>query len=263
VRFLVADRRDQAPVDAAHVFGLDEVRPQRRQLRADALDERGRIDRREARGVPVVAVDQALQGPVLADALEEGLRRLEDAALVHRRDEPGIFDRFADVEHHLERGKETAREREARRLDERVVELAARHALEHVRGRGSRREALDLDVLHGRREQQVFGHRFLEHAHAALRAEVLQRFRPRPLDGAPHHLVLGREVGRAPGEAAGEVEMARERRGREVRLSVAQQPVDARGVVDQHERRLCAELAREERDQVVFESGRQPCASSK
>ena len=49
--------------------------------------------------------------------------------------------------------------------------------------------------------------------------------------------------------------MPREGRGREVRLTLAQHPVDARGVVDHDERRPGVELLREEHREVVLESG--------
>src|SRR5207237_6787602 len=109
VRFLVADRGDEPPIDAAHALGFLEMGPQLRQLRHDLLEERAGVDGAETQRVPVVAVDEALQRAILPDALAEGARRLEDEALVDRGDEPRVIDGLADVDRDRELREEAAR----------------------------------------------------------------------------------------------------------------------------------------------------------
>ena len=67
--------------------------------------------------------------------------------------------------------------------------------------------------------------------------------------------MLGVEVRGRPREAAGEIEVARERGRGDVRLPLAQQLVDARGIVDHEEARPDLELLREQRREVVLETG--------
>jgi hypothetical protein len=71
----------------------------------------------------------------------------------------------------------------------------------------------------------------------------------------PDDLVLRREIRGAPREAAGEIEMPRERGRGQVRLPGAQRAVDLGGIVDHEEARLRLHLLREEHGEVVFEAG--------
>jgi hypothetical protein len=150
-----------------------------RQHRRDLLQQRARIQRVHAQRVAVVAVHQALQRAVLADALEERPGGVEDGLLVDGCHEPRVVERLADVEGDLELREEAPREREAGGLDERVVEPSLGHLLEQFHGGCGRRQALerrrgDLRML----RQQVFADGFLDHAHG-LAGDVFEGFRAR------------------------------------------------------------------------------------
>jgi hypothetical protein len=114
--------------------------------------------------------------------------------------------------------------------------------------------ALDRHRKLGRIGEEVVGGGFLDHADALAR-EIGKPLGLR-IHRAADDLVLRRVVRRPPCEPAREIEVAPERRGRQVRLALAQQAVDLRRVVGEHEGRLHLQLLREQRREVVLEAGR-------
>ena len=137
MRFLIADRREQAPVDADLRRRLAKPVPVLRQARLDVLDEYARLDVVEALGVAVVRVENRREPPF---RLQRGIERghaLQQARIA-RIDRPRQRLAAGQIERDADLGMKGAADRELVRIGHGVVELAARQPVQQLLGLGER-----------------------------------------------------------------------------------------------------------------------------